>query len=109
MKITFVPQLSDAVLELNKSGDVLTVNGDELDFSDLPEGGEYPVGSIDNLYVLGGVVRNNGHIELSIILPFSNPAWSGASQNHVRTVIADGPVSLPSGRDTSKEISDAAR
>lgn len=108
MKITFVPQLSDAVLELNKSGDILTINGDELDFSDLPEGGEYPVGSINNPHVLGGVSRNNGHVELSIILPFSNIFWSGASKSHVCFVNSDGPIDMPSGRNTSKDYSYAA-
>ena len=55
-KINLIPQFSDADLTLHSSGDVLIVNGDTLDFSDLSEGGEYPADAIDNEHVVGGVM-----------------------------------------------------
>ena len=42
MIITFFPLRSDATLALSRQGDVLSVNGEAFDFSDLPEGARLP-------------------------------------------------------------------
>ncbi|MDH0126692.1 hypothetical protein N7376_22200 [Brucella intermedia GD04153] len=94
-KISFSPQYSDAVLSLEKRGNVLIVNGDELDFSDLTDGGEYPPEAIDNPSVVGGVERVGGEIRLTIILPYMMPGHFETPPPI--TVINDGPIDLPEG------------
>ncbi|MFS2326344.1 hypothetical protein U2P60_13175 [Brucella sp. H1_1004] len=72
-KITFSPQVSEEHLLLSKAGDVLIINGDALDFSELPEGGEYPAEAIENDFIIGGVTRNGGEIKVTVLLPYQNP------------------------------------
>nr|WP_313011591.1 hypothetical protein [Brucella intermedia] len=98
MEIIFSPQRSDDRLEIVKNGDVLILNGDELDFSDLPDGGEYPPEAIDNPFVIGGGSRMNGTIRLTVILPYSNPT----PPEHVSfpapvLLDYDGEIHLPDG------------
>lgn len=96
MKISFSPQFSDEKLEVLKTGESLTINGDFLDFSDLPNGASYPYEAIDNDMVIGGVSRVNGEIQITIRLPYnlSNPPRSVTFPNSV-TVTTNGRVSLP--------------
>ena len=106
-KISFSPQNSTADLTLVKQGDTLTINGDVLDFSALPEGGEYPPEAIDNEFVIGGVKRADGEIHITILLPYSNPdAPLSVTFPDPITVTADGPVTLPEGRIAEVEHAD---
>lgn len=98
--ISFTPQLSDADLTLSKQGDIFIINGDELDLSNLPEGGEYPAEAIENDFVVGGVKRVDGEIHITILLPYSNPdAPRSVTFPDPITVTVDGPVELPEGRN----------
>lgn len=100
MIITFSPIRSDAELVLSKSGEVLTVNGDVFDFSDLPDGGEYPAEALENDMIVGGVKRVVGVIHIAVILPYSNPEPPTAvAFPDPITVTADGVITLPDGRD----------
>lgn len=95
-KISYCPVFSDAVLSLEKRGNILIVNGDELDFSDLPDGGEYPAEALDNPSVVGGVERIAGVIYVTVILPY---LMSGYFETPAPiTVTSDGPIALPEGR-----------
>ncbi len=107
MKITFIPQRSDQDIRITKSGDILTVNGDVLDFSDIQEGGKCPAEAIENVWVVGSVGRLSGHIEISIILPYANPEWSGRMDNHTVVCLNDR-IQLPAGREALEEKEDAA-
>jgi len=42
MRITLSPQSRDDRLTLHRAGDVLTINGQALDFGPLPQGGSLP-------------------------------------------------------------------
>ncbi|WP_418459724.1 hypothetical protein ACNT8L_04470 [Brucella intermedia] len=95
-KISFCPQLSDADLSLENRGNVLIVNGDELDFSDLPDGGEYPPEAIDNPSIVGSVTRVGEEIHVTVILPYLMPGHFETPPSI--TVINDGPIELPEGR-----------
>jgi len=100
MKITFSPIRSDADLTLFKTGDALTINGDVLDFSDLPDDGDYPAEAIENPVVIGGVKRVDGEVQIAVLLPYSNPNPPRAvAFPDPITVTADGVVTLPEGRD----------
>ncbi|MCO7729119.1 hypothetical protein NJB93_21485 [Brucella intermedia] len=106
-KISFSPQRSNLGLTLAKQGDTLTVNGDPLDFSALPEGGEYPAEAIENDTVIGGVKRVDGVIHVAILLPYSNPdAPLSVTFPKPITVTADGPITLPEGRIAEVEHAD---
>ena len=99
-KINLTPQFSDATLILSKAGDVLTVNGDALDFSDLPEGGEYPADAIDNEHVVGGACRHDGSIIISILMPYNNRN-APVTVTHPSPLVVnqDGDIALPEGRE----------
>ncbi|CAB4326606.1 hypothetical protein [Brucella sp. 191011898] len=98
-RISFTPQYRGDHLALSKIGDVLTVNGDPLDFSDLPEGGEYPADAIDNPFVRGGVKRTEGIIHITLLLPYSNlnPSQVIAFPSPIM-IENDGDIPLPDGR-----------
>lgn len=99
MIISFSPIRYDADLVISRSGDTLTINGDQLDFSDLPEGGEYPREAIDNEFVVGGVERLDGVIHITVMLPYSNPdAPREVTFPDPITVTSDGIIALPEGR-----------
>lgn len=106
MKITFIPQRSDQDLDITKLGDALTVNGDVLDFSDIPEGGEYPSEAVDNAWIVGSVKRTSGRIQISIILPYSNPEWAGRMDDHTIIILNDR-IELPVGREALEVSQDA--
>lgn len=95
-RISFSPQFSVAQLVLEKHGNALIVNGDELDFSDLPDGGEYPPEAIDNPSIAGGVTRVGEEIHVTVILPYLMPGHFETPPSI--TVINDGPIELPEGR-----------
>lgn len=96
MNISFSPQFSDEKLEILKVGESLTINGDFLDFTDLPDGASYPPEAIENNMVDGGVVRIDGKIQITIRLPYnlSNPPHTVTSPHSV-TVTTDGRLPLP--------------
>jgi len=96
MRISFSPQDSDATLELVVNGSKLIINGDILDFSDLPDGGSYPVDAIENDLIGGAVSRINGEIHATVVLPYklSNPPHAVVFPMPV-TVTANGRVPLP--------------
>lgn len=99
-KITLSPQFSDADLTLVKQGKTLIVNGgDELDFSSMQEGDEYPAEAIDNPSVIGGVSMIDGHINITVLMPYNNPdAPEGVTFPEPIIVMADGEIALPEGR-----------
>lgn len=105
MRISFSPQRSDAPLELIVNGSKLIINGDILDFSDLPEGGSYPVDAIDNDLIGGAVSRINGEIHATVILPYnlSNPPQSVVFPLPV-TVTTNGRVPLPTDGIVEPEV-----
>lgn len=108
-QITFSPVDMLGDLTLTASGDILTVNGDVLDFSDLPDGGEYPAEALDNPMVVGGVQRADGVIHITVILPYSNPdAPEAVRFPQSITVTTDGEIALPEGRDREEEAENAA-
>lgn len=104
MIIHFSPIRSDSDLNLSKTGDILTVNGDILEFTDLPDGGEYPPEAIENDFIVGGVKRINGEIHITIMLPYKNPnAPQSVTFPEPISVAIDGSVALPEGRNAEAE------
>lgn len=109
MIIKLLPQFGAPGLSLDRQGDVLTVNGDALDFSDLPDGGYYPPEAIDNPHVPAGARREDGRIHVAVILPYSVPsAPRSVTHPELLDLVADGPVVLPTSAATMEDMPDAS-
>ena len=95
MKIKLSPQRRDNTLTITKQGDVLTINGTEYDFSQLPDGGILPSNAVDCEYVIGSVDRVNGELELTLLLPHGANASEAARFPEPIINPADGELELP--------------
>ena len=95
MKINLSPQVRDGTLIVSKSGDALIVNGETFDFSQLTEGSTLPADAIDSEYFVGDVKRENGDIELTLLLPIGVNATEAQRYPESITVTLDGAVMLP--------------
>jgi hypothetical protein len=97
--IKLSPHRCDEVLTVEKSGDVLTINGIAYDFSQLPEGASIPASAVDCNFLVGEITRVEGELELCLILPHgANPTTEQAWPEPI-TVIADGPILLPQNKE----------
>ena len=95
MRISFSPMRRDDTLEVSKTADVLTINGETLDLSALPDGATLPAGAVSCEWITGPIERIDGEIHLTLILPHgANPSPSVAFPEPI-TVTADGPITLP--------------
>lgn len=107
MKIQLSPIRSQLSLSMRVDGDIININGDVLDFSNLPDGGEYPPESIHNEFVIGGVRRADGEICITVMSPYINPnAPTSVTFPEPLTITADGPVTLPEQREKEAESAD---
>ena len=96
MHITLVPQRRDDSLSIVKSGDTLTINGVEFDFSPIPEGATLPADAVDSEFICGPVERIDGELHLSLLLPHGpNPPEHVAFPAPIIDP-PDGPIALPS-------------
>lgn len=95
MKIQFTPQRRDDELVISKAGDVLTLNGEAFDFSQISNGDTLPVGAIKSTWFAGPVMRVNKELILTLVLPL--PANFSQAQAFPDPLlkVADGVVVLP--------------
>lgn len=95
MKIKLSPIRADYTLEVVVAGDVLLINNQSFDFTQLPEGATLPTEAIDSDYFVGPVERINGELHLTLRLPHgANPPQHVAFPEPIH-VTEDGPVALP--------------
>lgn len=95
MIISFQPQRRDDTLALNKAGDALTINGDIIDLSIIPDGATLPAGAIDNEWIVGPIERIDGVLHLTVLLPHGlNPSRAVAFPEPI-VINEDGPVAVP--------------
>lgn len=78
------------------AGDVITIDGDAIDLTQLPEDGVLPHGAVDSPWVIeNDITRTDGEISLTMLLPIG-PNASEASRFPAPIIVdADGPVVLP--------------
>lgn len=69
MNIIFTPQRRDDALLLSVSGETITVNGVEYDFSVIPEGASLEAEATDCMYFVGDISRTDGVLSVAVILP----------------------------------------
>jgi hypothetical protein len=95
MLIKLSPVRLDELLEASAIGDVITLNGQDFDFTQLPEGATLPADAINSEHFVGPVERINGELHLTLRLPHGpNPSQAVAFPEPI-TVTQDGPASLP--------------
>lgn len=96
MRLILQPQRRDDDLSLSVAGDVLTVNGEEYDFSVIPNGGTLPSDATAS-DMIGPVDRIAGEIRAVMVLPHgANPPPEVAFPEAI-VVSKDGPIALPGG------------
>lgn len=107
VKITLWPDLIDGPLEASVSGDVLTLNGEDLDFSGIPDGYRLPASAVNNRFFLEGssdfVERKGKTLYFSLRLPVTMDSPE-EFRNPPTPIVLDaraGPVKFP---DTSAPV-----
>ncbi|SEP09324.1 hypothetical protein SAMN04490248_12426 [Salinihabitans flavidus] len=94
MQITLTPIRMDAILELDRAGDMLMVNGAAHDFSDIPEGGERAAEDVGCPFIAGPVRRLGGTLILTMLRPYG-PEHRADPPAPVTLEPQDGAVPLP--------------
>lgn len=94
MVIKLSPVRSDAELSVFKSGDILEVNSQTLDFSRLADGASLPAEAVGCEFVIAPVERISGDLVLTLMLPHAADAPQTA-RFPVDMYPADGQVHLP--------------
>ena len=95
MLINFSPIRSDRALEINKTGETLTINGVPYNFSQLPNGATLPKEAIGCEFIVSDVNRVNGEIELTILLPHGANSSHEARFPEPINMTTNGQVVLP--------------
>lgn len=102
MHIKLSPVRLDTAITASLSGDIITINGQAFDFTQLPEGATLPAAAIGSDHFAGPVERINGELHLTLRLPHGpNPSQAVAFPEPI-TVIKDGPITLP--HDPTQEV-----
>lgn len=96
MFIKLSPVRAEDTIEVSVSGDVLHINGESFDFSQLPDGATLPSDAIGSFHFVGPVERVNGELRLTLRMPHGpNPALEVAFPEPIS--VTDGVVTLPGG------------
>lgn len=95
MILTFHPIRSDQALVLERQGKTLIVNGEAFDFADLRDGDTLPADAINSPWFCGPASRQNGQIEVTLLLPLPANAPELARYPAPQSVIENGPIAVP--------------
>lgn len=104
MKIVFWPAIIEESLVASVSGDVLTINGKEFDFSPMGEGMQLPGDAANSFWIVNeAITRIDGVVTVTVKLPvhWDTPESVRSPKVPMYTVVTDGPVGLP---DTSPPL-----
>lgn len=99
MKIKLWPDLVDWPLEAVVSGDVITINGEAIDFSAIPDGYKLPGSAVDNKFFVDTeyVERVGETLQVTIRLPVSwdSPEEFRNPKTPIILDVIDGEVTFP--------------
>jgi len=95
MTINLSPQRRDDTLTVIKNGDVLTINGEVFDFTQIPDGGLLPKEAVTCEWIVSDIKRINGEIELTLLLPFKYGASEAARFPQPIINPPDGEIQFP--------------
>lgn len=95
MRIFLSPQRRDDTLDVSRTGAVLTVNGEDFDFSRMVDGDTLPAGAINSPWFVGQVDNIGGELELTLLFPL--PANYSPQQAFPVPIenVPNGPVVFP--------------
>lgn len=95
MKINLSPMRRDDEVSVSRVGAILTINGEDFDFTQIGDGDTLPASAIASPWFTGQVDNVGGELELTLILPLpANYSQAQAFPDPI-TVFVDGPVALP--------------
>ena len=95
MHITFSPVRGDTPLVIDRQGDTLTLNGDLLDLSVVPDGATLPAEAVASPFLAGPITRKDGILHLTLALAHGAQAPEETRFPEPITLTEDGPVDLP--------------
>ncbi|GAB5345919.1 hypothetical protein [Pseudomonas fluorescens] len=102
MKIKLFPFLSDDKIEATVSRETITLNGEIIDLSLIPDGHELSASAIGNPWFSASdtIARVDGELSFCLKLPVSadSPAEILQAQNPIQLFVTSGRVEFP---DTS--------
>ena len=95
MIIKLSPQGGRVPLSIQKSGDVLIINGESFDFRQLPEGAVLPWSAVQCPHLVDDVTRRNGDLIIALGIPCD--ADSSLAVRFPTDIVnpPDGDVRLP--------------
>lgn len=93
MRISFLPQLNDDTLVLERTApDRLRINGELFNFGPLQDGDVLP--SVPCEWIVGPVTREDGEVRLTLRIPYQVSRMNVQDPPAI-TVTEDGPITLP--------------
>lgn len=95
MRLLLSPVNDPRILNITKTNDTLTINGESFDFSQLLEGATLPKEAVDCEFIVSDINRINGEIELTILLPHGANASHEARFPEPINMTSNGRVMLP--------------
>lgn len=95
MQISFSPMRSDVPLTLSVKGNVLVLNGEELDVSALPKGATLPRDAVGCEWLASDIERDDSGLILTLVLPHGAQAPEETLFPAPLIITTDGPVPLP--------------
>lgn len=95
MKINLSPLRCDDTLEVSRAGAVLTINGEEFEFSRMVDGDTLPASAISSQWFAGQVDNVGGELELTLILPLPHNYSPEQAFPVPLENVQDGPVIFP--------------
>ena len=95
MNINLTPMRRDDQLVLSKSGDTLTINGEDFDFSGIPDGATLPREAVTCDWLASDIERIGGVLHLTLILPHGEDAHQETLFPQPIAVTTDGQITVP--------------
>ncbi|TPK38709.1 hypothetical protein [Mesorhizobium sp. B2-5-3] len=106
MRISFSPQRRDDALVLEKTGDVLTINGEQFNFTGLGDGDTIKAEDVPCEFIVGDVTKADGEVHIVLSLPHGpNPSQAVAFPVDI-VVTEDGSVVVPHDEAPVEETND---
>lgn len=110
MRIKLSPQRRDDILSVVRAGDVLEVNGELFDFSQMSDDDTLPWAAIKSIWFSGDVEKVAGELTLTLLLP--NPINFSAEQAFPvdlvdvpnGAVVFPAPLSVEAGEQVAIEV-----
>lgn len=104
MKLIFSPIRKDERLQVSVKGDILILNGEEIDFGSVPAGETL---SLTSEWIAGDVNRTaEGELCVTLLLPHGYKAPMETLFPSPLQVTSDGPVDIPAYEVVEEEILD---